>query len=131
MEIRIEIIAGPLRLPESLSPTAGGVVRFTGVVRDAEQGDPIDALEYEAYEPMASQQMRKILADLCGLHPFQSATVLHRIGWVPAGEAAILLEIQSAHRAEAFAVAASFMDRLKQDVPIWKSGVKRKPEAAP
>jgi molybdopterin synthase catalytic subunit len=28
--------------------------------------------------------------------------------------------VASAHRAEAFAMVTRFMDRLKQDVPIWK-----------
>jgi molybdopterin synthase catalytic subunit len=60
------------------------------------------------------------LEDLCGEHPFQKAAVLHRVGFVPVGEVAILVEVQSAHRGEAFAVAAQFMDRLKKDVPIWK-----------
>jgi len=39
---------------------------------------------------------------------------------VSAGEAAIYVGIASAHRAEGFALLAAFMDRLKQDVPIWK-----------
>jgi molybdopterin synthase catalytic subunit len=29
--------------------------------------------------------------------------------------------VQARHRAEAFALLAAFMDRLKQDVPIWKT----------
>jgi molybdopterin molybdotransferase len=46
--------------------------------------------------------------------------VIHRIGVVPVGEAAIYVGIAGRHRAEAFALLGEFMDRLKKDVPIWK-----------
>jgi molybdopterin synthase catalytic subunit len=36
------------------------------------------------------------------------------------GEAAIVVRVEAKHRAEAFGMLAAFMDRLKQDVPIWK-----------
>jgi molybdopterin synthase catalytic subunit len=46
--------------------------------------------------------------------------ILHRTGIVPVGEAAIIIRATARHRAEAFALVSGFMDRLKQDVPIWK-----------
>jgi molybdopterin synthase catalytic subunit len=99
---------------------AGAMVRFEGRVRETEDGKKIRALLYEAYQPMAENQMKKILEELAKRHPCLCATVRHRIGEVPAGEVAILIETLAAHRAEAFALTSLFMDRLKQDVPIWK-----------
>ena len=124
MDIHISILSGPLLWPENFDSRSGGVVRFSGIVRGEEAGKEIEGLVYEAYQPMAEKKIRQILEDLNSKHPFQKAAVLHRIGFVPVGEAAILVEVQSAHRGEAFAVAAEFMDRLKRDVPIWKSEVK-------
>ena len=95
-------------------------MRFEGRVRPEENGQIIEALIYEAYEPMAQQQMKAILEQLAESWPCILARVKPRIGRVPVGEAAIIVEIFSAHRAEAFAMASAFMDRLKQDVPIWK-----------
>jgi molybdopterin molybdotransferase len=46
--------------------------------------------------------------------------VIHRVGIVPVGETAIYLGVAAKHRGAAFALLAEFMDRLKQDVPIWK-----------
>jgi molybdopterin synthase catalytic subunit len=46
--------------------------------------------------------------------------VIHRVGIVPVGEAAIYVGIAARHRAEAFGLLDEFMNRLKQDVPIWK-----------
>jgi molybdopterin synthase catalytic subunit len=102
------------------SPEAGAVVRFEGRVRATENGHPIRALVYEAYQPMAERQMEKILRELGARHPCLAVRVRHRLGEVRVGEIAIAIEALAAHRAEAFALAAAFMDRLKQDVPIWK-----------
>ena len=120
MEVRVECLRERLVLDESFSAGSGGVVRFTGVVRGAENGSAISGLEYDAYQPMAEQEMRRILQELHALNPVHSATVLHRLGFVPVGEAVIIVEVQAGHRRAAFQAAEAFMDRLKQEVPIWK-----------
>jgi molybdopterin synthase catalytic subunit len=99
----------------------GAVVEFRGLVRPSEAGRPISGLRYEAYENMAAQEMMRLLKEIQGSHPFAKAVVQHRTGFVPVGEAAISITIASKHRAEAFAALSEFMDRLKQDVPIWKT----------
>lgn len=102
------------------NPGAGALAEFTGTVRGEENGLPISALVYEAYQPMAETVMRRLLTELGVNHPCLSVRVQHRIGVISVGEAAIHIAVQSRHRAEAFALLAAFMDRLKQDVPIWK-----------
>lgn len=111
------------RIPEQIAPAAaahGAWVEFRGVVRGEENGQPIAALEYETYAPMAEREIRRLLTELSAAHPCLAAVVIHRIGVIPVGEAAIYVGIAGKHRAEAFALLADFMDRLKQDVPIWK-----------
>jgi molybdopterin synthase catalytic subunit len=95
-------------------------VEFKGLVRREEAGSPIAALEYEAYQPMAETMMQRIATELGAQHPCDRALILHRVGVVPVGEAAIIIRATAKHRAEAFALVSGFMDRLKQDVPIWK-----------
>jgi molybdopterin synthase catalytic subunit len=99
----------------------GAVTEFRGLVRPFENGQRIAGLRYEAYEEMAEREMKRILGDLQGVHPFTHAEVWHRVGFVPAGEAAVSVAIAAKHRGEAFAAQSAFMDRLKQDVPIWKT----------
>ena len=123
MLIDIALQAEPLALAESSPDGAGAVVRFEGRVRAEEKNALIAALDYEAYEPMARRQMEKIARELGERHPCLAVRVRHRTGRVPVGEAAILIEVCAGHRAEAFALATAFMDRIKQDVPIWKSAV--------
>lgn len=99
----------------------GAIAEFTGTVRGEENGRTISALVYEAYQPMAETVMRRLLTELAAVHPCLSVRVQHRIGVIPVGEAAIHIAVHAKHRAEAFALLAAFMDRLKQDVPIWKT----------
>jgi len=100
--------------------SAGALVEFCGVVRAEEGGKAIAALEYEAYEPMARRVMASILEQLMRRHECLHAEVIHRIGVVRAGEAAIVVRVAAKHREPAFRLLTEFMDLLKQDVPVWK-----------
>ena len=142
MEIEIQLTHEPI--PEKISPPivarasrpfgerqkltggtpvplpAGAWLEFRGVVRDEEKGQTISALEYEAYPEMANREIRRILESLSAKYPCLAAKVIHRVGVIPVAETAIYVGVASAHRGEAIALLAGFMDRLKQDVPIWK-----------
>jgi molybdopterin molybdotransferase len=123
MEIEIQLTDAPIAetiSPPSRSGVHGAWVEFRGVVRADEKGKQIAALEYEAYPEMAVREIRRLLEDLGKRHPCFAVRVIHRVGVVPASEAAIYIGIASAHRAEAIALLGEFMDRLKLDVPIWK-----------
>jgi molybdopterin synthase catalytic subunit len=112
----------PASVPFPEDGATGAVVEFYGIVRGRERGHEIDALHYEAYEEMARKQFGKIIAELNALHPVHSVAITHRVGDVPVGEPSLHVRVRSAHRAEAFAFASRLIDRMKEDVPIWKSG---------
>jgi molybdopterin molybdotransferase len=125
MEIEIQLTKE--RIPEHVPPMprwpsarTGAWLEFRGVVRGEENGQPISALEYEAYPEMAGREIRRLLGEISVRHPCLAAKVIHRIGMIPVGEAAIYVGVAAAHRGEAIALLAEFMDKLKQDVPIWK-----------
>jgi molybdopterin synthase catalytic subunit len=121
--VEIEIQITRQRIVVENPPTAasvGAIAEFSGLVRGEENDRDIAALEYEAYSPMAERIMREILTELGRRHPCLSVRVTHRVGIVPVGEAAIHMIVAARHRAEAFAMLTEFMNRLKQDVPIWK-----------
>lgn len=124
MLIDVQLTREPLEsLPPSPNPDpagAGAWVEFRGVVRGEEDNQPIEALVYEAYDSMAVSEMRRLLNELGARHRCLAASVVHRIGRIAVGEAAIHLRVAGRHRAEGFLLASQFMDRLKQDVPIWK-----------
>jgi len=122
MNVDVVISEQPLHLQPLTISGCGAVARFDGIVRGLEGGKEIAGLCYEAYAPMAEKVIRDILAELSLKHPCERVRVSHRIGFVPVGEAAIIMDVHSSHRGEAFALLQKFMDRLKQDVPIWKRG---------
>jgi len=123
MKIEIQLTHEPVL--EKISPPPsigahGAWLEFRGVVRGEEDGQTISALEYEAYPEMAEREIRRIFEWLAAKYPCLAAKVIHRVGVIPVGETAIYVGVASPHRGEAIALLAEFMDRLKQDVPIWK-----------
>jgi len=124
MKIEVEVVDAPLEQCVSRPPasdSAGALAEFWGTVRDEERGAKIAALRYEAYGEMAKRQMETILLELEKTFPCERVQVVHRQGWVQVNEAAIYIGVQARHRREAFGLLTAFMDRLKQDVPIWKT----------
>lgn len=119
MNIDVKVIEGPLPGEHDASG-AGALLTFEGVVRPLENARPLRALRYEAYEPMASRELERLAAEAIARHGLLALAVHHSRGRVPVGHCSLRLVIRSAHRAEALAAAAEFIDRLKRDVPIWK-----------
>ncbi|MBI5387247.1 MAG: molybdenum cofactor biosynthesis protein MoaE [Verrucomicrobia bacterium] len=124
MQIEVKITTWPLNAqrawPAELDGVAGARAEFIGLVRREEDGHVITALEYEAYSPMAENVMRGILEELGRRHECLFVRVTHRVGVVPVGAAAIHVLALARHRGAALGLVTEFMDRLKQDVPIWK-----------
>lgn len=101
-------------------PDTGGVVTFSGAVRNASRGHDIRHLEYEAYPPMALSEMDKIIAEAEERWPGTRVALAHRTGQLEIGELAVVVAAASPHRAEAFEAARWAIDTLKERVPIWK-----------
>jgi molybdopterin synthase catalytic subunit len=107
-------------LREVAGPEMGGVVTFTGIVRNHARGEAIDHLEYEAYAPMAEKEMRKIAEAVHERWPHVRIAMSHRVGRLAIGDAAVMIAAAAPHRAEAFEACRFAIDRLKASVPIWK-----------
>lgn len=104
-------------------PEAGAVVTFTGRVRNHTRDYPVDYLVYEAYEAMALGKLEE-----CAQHATEAfgdvlVAIHHRFGKLEIGEAAVVIAVSSPHRQAAFAACQAVIDRLKQEVPIWKKEV--------
>ncbi|MFI5380287.1 MAG: molybdenum cofactor biosynthesis protein MoaE [Tepidisphaerales bacterium] len=124
MVIEVDIRDGPLAAGRPLAcDGAGAILLFEGIVRPAEEGKPIAGLDYEAYEPMAQSVLAQIAQELSQKHQLLGLRVEHSRGRVPVGRCSFRLQIASRHRKEGIAAMDEFIDRLKQDVPIWKTPV--------
>ena len=102
-------------------PEAGGVVVFSGVVRNETGGRRVKFLEYEAHAPMAEAKMREIGDLVRARWPgVKAVAIVHRVGRLEIGEASVVIAVSAAHRAEAFEACRFAIDRLKGTVPVWK-----------
>ena len=102
-------------------PGAGGIVIFSGVVRNETGGRPVKFLEYEAHAPMAETKMREIGADVRARWAgVKRVVILHRIGRLEIGESSVLIAVSAAHRGDAFEACRYAIDTLKRTVPVWK-----------
>jgi len=102
------------------SPAAGAIVTFAGTTRRENAGRRVIRLEYEAYEPMALSEMRKLAREAGERWPIVRIAIRHRIGFVAIGETSVAIAVSAAHRAEAFEACRFAIDRLKEVVPVWK-----------
>ena len=101
----------------------GAAVYFSGVVRGSEECQPITAIDYECFRPMAEHQFHQLFDELERRWPVESVRLVHRIGVVKVGEASLWVEVVTPHRGEAFAACQWLIDEMKRVVPIWKKPV--------
>jgi len=113
----------------------GGVVSFVGRTRvsagtpapgqEAEAarhaGRRVEALEYEAFEPMALDILGGIADEIEARWDVRRLAIVHRIGPVPLGEASVIVVAAAPHRDAAFAAARYAIDETKARAPIWKA----------
>lgn len=120
--IHVELVEGPLpRLAEPIANDAGGaVLTFEGVVRPTEDQRVLTSLKYEAYAPMTERMLTELAERIIEKHGLHALACWHSVGEVPAHECSFRLQAVSSHRAETFAGMQEFIDRMKQDVPLWK-----------
>ena len=105
-------------------PDVGAHGWFLGVTRRttdaAGKVSVTETLSYEAHESMATKELESLARQAIDRFALQHVVIVHRLGDVPIGEASVAVGCSSAHRIAAFEALPWIMDRLKQDVPIWK-----------
>lgn len=113
--IDVQSILGSVTNPES-----GAIDVFIGTTRNNAGGRGVLSLMYEAYEPMALKIMAQLEDEARSRWPLHRVAIVHRLGRVDPAESSVVIAVSSAHRKEAFEACRFLIDRLKQDVPIWK-----------
>lgn len=98
----------------------GAVVTFLGSTRDSTAERRVLYLEYEAYRPMADNQLERVAHEIGERWGISDVAIAHRLGRLEIGDLSLVVAIASPHRKEAFEASAYAIDRIKQIVPIWK-----------
>jgi molybdopterin synthase catalytic subunit len=107
-------------LEQVTSAFGGAVVLFLGTTRQFTADRETARLEYECYHELAIKQLQRLRNQAIADWNLKGCAIVHRIGLVPIGEASVAIAVSSAHRRAAFEAAEWLIDRMKQEVPIWK-----------
>ena len=99
---------------------AGAHLVFVGRTRRRTGSQVTERLAYEAFRPMALEQLHALLNEAADRWVLTTALVVHRLGCVPVGEASVAVAVSSPHRGDGLQAVTWIMDQLKQRVPIWK-----------
>ena len=101
-------------------PSAGAYCAFEGWVRNLNDGQDVQRLEYEAYEPLAVKEGERVLAEAVSKFGVSHAHCVHRTGLLEIGDCAVWVGVSAPHRDEAFKACRYIIDQLKVRLPIWK-----------
>ena len=107
-------------LEQFRSERSGAEVVFNGIVRSPNKGSDVLYLEFEAYEALFHNEMKRIAESLESQFQINAIVLHHRIGRVLPGELAVVAVVYSQHRKDAFDACEALMNELKSTVPIWK-----------
>jgi molybdopterin synthase catalytic subunit len=104
---------------------AGAIATFTGQVRAKEHPDDdrTEHLAFEKYDGVAEERMEAIEDELTARDGVKAVRLHHRTGVIEAGEDIVFVVVLAGHRAEAFEAVSDGIDRLKDEVPIFKKEV--------
>jgi cyclic pyranopterin phosphate synthase len=98
----------------------GAIAAFIGVVRNRSRGGPVQALDYDAYLPMAERELLRIAAEVTEHHDLSALTMVHRIGSLAVGEVSVVVVAAAPHREAALLACSEAIETLKRDLPVWK-----------
>src|SRR6185369_2519685 len=103
---------------EVLRRSDGAVAAFVGVVREENDGLPVDAIDYSAYREMAERELAAIERELELEFAGTAAMIRHRLGTLVVGDASVAVVAVAAHRREALAACDEGIERVKARVPV-------------
>jgi molybdopterin synthase catalytic subunit len=100
--------------------SCGALVVFEGWIRDHNEGQQVERLEYEIYRPVAEREGARIIDEAIQKFSVSHAVCVHREGLLELGEVAVIVCVSSPHRGEAFDACRYIIDHIKTRLPIWK-----------
>ncbi len=99
---------------------AGALATFEGWVRNHNEGQPVDRLEYSSYPALANKEGQRIIAEAFEKFEIDAAVAQHRVGLLEIGGIAVWVGVSAAHRGAAFDACRYIIEEIKGRVPIWK-----------
>ena len=98
----------------------GALVVFEGWIRNHNEGQEVERLEYEVYRPVAEKEGAKVIDEALTRFAISHAMCIHREGLLELGDCAVIVCVSAAHRDAAFDACRYIIDQTKTRLPIWK-----------
>ena len=120
------IIEGPLdhsylSSAELCRDEHGALASFVGVVRNEHFDKGVTHLFYECYTPMAEKVLHDLILETAEkFDPALQAVVYHGVGTMNPSEVSVVIHVSSGHRVAAFDACRHIIERIKEDLPVWK-----------
>lgn len=120
------IIQGPLNASYLSSQDLcrdehGAIASFIGVVRNEHFDKGVSHLFYECYEAMATKVLEDLISETVErFDPELQARVFHGVGTMNPSEVSVVIHVSSGHRVAAFDACRHIIERIKEDLPVWK-----------
>lgn len=99
----------------------GATVIFIGTVRNHGDNGQVIGMSYEAYVGMAEERIKNIETEVKKKWDVKEIRVVHRVGDLKVGDNSITIAISTPHSKDAFDASQFILNKIKQDVPIWKN----------
>ena len=84
------------------------------------EGRKVIYLEYESYPEMAVKELEKVRQEIRDHWGISDVAIAHRLGRLEIEDISMIVAVGSPHRKEGFQAAAYVVDRVKENIPIWK-----------
>jgi len=115
----------PIKLDELyqrvVAPSCGAISSFIGITRDNFEGRRVSCLSYEAYEPMALQELNRLCDDARRkFSNIEHIAICHRLGDVSISDISVAIYVSGPHRRDVLDAVSFLIEQLKANVPIWK-----------
>lgn len=99
---------------------SGGIATFTGIVRRVNGDVETTAIDFEKYEGVADRAIEKICYELKEMDDIIDVLIHHKTGLIRSGQDIVYIVVAAAHRKELFETLVEALERIKEEVPIWK-----------
>ena len=104
-----------------IEPHHGATNSFLGTVRNEHLGKAVTGIEYECSSELATSVLETIGDEVVGQWgPTTKVAIAHASGRHDVGDLVVAIHVAAAHRAAAFEACRHCIERIKQDLPVWK-----------
>ncbi len=103
------------------APENGAMDMFVGRVRNHNLGKAVNAVSYDAFDPLACQVFRELCAEaIMKFDKRLRCYIAHYKGRLEIGGISVVIAAGSPHRDESFRACRYLIEELKLRAPIWK-----------